>query len=158
MVTLEIRDVWFLQMLRVASTHTWEQEEISLKFFSSTTDFVSGLMRLISNRPTLKKKFIPINFSLKALISYFTIKYSANKMNSMLYPRSIFQHQSNQYFLFYSYLGWRDDIKVFNHCFNPFIQSQLPQNISSFCLKIHKNCFDVTLWDTEAFLFQIKDI
>lgn len=31
---------------------TWEHEEISLKFFSNTTDLVSGLMRLTSNLPT----------------------------------------------------------------------------------------------------------
>lgn len=31
---------------------TWQQEEISLKFFSKTTDLLSGLMRFTSKRPT----------------------------------------------------------------------------------------------------------
>lgn len=33
---------------------TWQQDEISLKFFSSTTVLLSGLMRFTSKRPTCK--------------------------------------------------------------------------------------------------------
>lgn len=74
-VNFETRLNWSLHIWWYTLIHTWEQEEISLKFFSSTTDLVSGLIRLISNRPTLKIKAFQLISIHKDLTSYFIIKY-----------------------------------------------------------------------------------